>query len=48
VWVSGVRALQFLGWIYPMGKVEPTKAHNHMPSVTRWRSLLFLTLEDLI
>jgi hypothetical protein len=31
-----------------MGKVEPTKAHNHMPSVTQWRSLLFLTIEDLI
>jgi hypothetical protein len=48
VWVSGVRALKFLGWIHPMGKVEPTKAHNHMPSVTQWKSLLFLTIEDLV
>jgi len=48
VWVSGVRALKTLGWIIPLGKVEPTKAHNHMPSVTQWRSTLYLTLEDLI
>jgi hypothetical protein len=48
VWVSGVRALKFLGWIHPMGKVEPTKAHNHMPSVTQWKSLLFLTIDDLV
>jgi len=48
VWVSGVRALRFLGWIYPIGKAEPTKSHNHMPSVTQWRSMLYLTIEDLI
>lgn len=48
VWVSGVRALKFLGWIHPVGKVEPTKAHNHMPSVTQWRSMLYLSIEDLI
>lgn len=48
VWVSGVRALKFLGWIHPMGKVEPTKAHNHMPLVTQWKSLLFLTIDDLV
>ena len=41
VWVSGVRALKSLGWIHPVKKVEPVKAHNHMPSVTQWRSSFF-------
>ena len=41
VWVSGVRALKTLGWIHPIEKVEPTKAHNHMPAVTKWRSMLY-------
>lgn len=41
VWVSGVRALQTLGWITRAGKVEPCKMHNHMPSVTLWRSELY-------
>lgn len=41
VWVSGVRALKSLGWITPIQKVEPVKAHNHMPSVTLWRSEVF-------
>ena len=41
VWVSGVRALKSLGWITPVQKVEPVKAHNHMPSVTQWRSEVF-------
>jgi len=41
VWVSGVRALKALGWITPVQKVEPIKAHNHMPSVTKWRSEIF-------
>lgn len=41
VWVSGVRALKLMGWIYPVQKVEPVKRHNHMPSVTLWRSGLF-------
>lgn len=42
VWVSGVRALnKGLGWIEAAGKVEPVKAHNHMPSVTVWRSKLY-------
>ncbi len=41
VWVSGVRALSSLGWITRIKKVEPMKAHNHMPSVTLWRSVVF-------
>lgn len=41
VWVSGPRAMNKLGWITPMGKVIPTQAHNHMPSVTLWHSLIF-------
>ena len=41
VWVSGVRFLQKAGWITPIRKVEPVKAHNHMPSVTLWKSELY-------
>ena len=41
VWVSGVRFLQKIGWTTPVKKVEPVKAHNHMPSVTLWHSELF-------
>jgi hypothetical protein len=41
VWVSGVRALEQIGWILKMGKVEPTQSHNHMPSVTMWKSTIF-------
>lgn len=42
VWVSGVRALnKGFDWIEPVGKVEPVKSHNHMPSVTLWRSKLY-------
>lgn len=41
VWVSGVRALELMGWITKIKKVEPVKMHNHMPSVTYWRSNLF-------
>ena len=40
VWVSGVRALKTIGWIDRIGKVEPTQLHNHMPTVTLWRSTL--------
>ncbi len=40
-WVSGVRALQQIGWLSPMQKVEPAHSHNHMPSVTLWRSNIF-------
>lgn len=41
VWVSGPRALSKLGWMVDAGKVEPQQAHNHMPRVTLWRSLIF-------
>jgi len=41
VWVSGPRALNKLGWTQPMWKVEPQLGHNHMSSVTLWRSLIF-------
>jgi hypothetical protein len=42
VWVSGVRALhKGFRWIEPLTKVEPVKAHNHMPTVTLWRSKLY-------
>ena len=42
VWVSGVRALnKGFGWTEPVTKVEPVKSHNHMPSVTLWRSKLY-------
>lgn len=42
VWVSGVRALnKGFGWIEPVTKVEPVKSHNHMPSVTLWRSRIY-------
>jgi hypothetical protein len=40
-WVSGVRALQMIGWIDPITKVEPVKTHNHMDTVTMWRSNLY-------
>ena len=41
VWVSGVRALGIMGWIHPMQKVSPEQSHNHMPSVTLWRSNIY-------
>ena len=41
VWVSGVRALKNIGWIHPIGKVEPTQSHNHMPVVTQWHSMIY-------
>jgi hypothetical protein len=40
-WVSAVRAIQMVGWIEPICKIEPQKAHNHMPNVTLWRSCIF-------
>lgn len=40
-WVSGVNALKEIGWIKPIGKSEPTKSHNHMDTVTVWKSLIF-------
>jgi hypothetical protein len=30
-----------LDWIEPTGKVEPVKMHNHMPTVTLWRSKIY-------
>jgi hypothetical protein len=40
-WVSGVRMLQTIGWIVPITKVVPEKMHNHMDSVTMWKSVLY-------
>ena len=40
-WVSGVKALQMIGWVDPITKVEPVKMHNHMDMVTMWRSNLY-------
>ena len=40
-WVSGVKALNTLGWITSIKKVVPSKSHNHMPEVTLWRSNIF-------
>ncbi|MBC8158971.1 MAG: hypothetical protein H8E94_06540 [Alphaproteobacteria bacterium] len=40
VWVSGVRALQIIGWITKIDVVVPREQHNHMPTVTRYRSNL--------
>jgi len=40
-WVSGVRALNIIGWIEPISKVEPVQRHNHMESVTLWKSKIF-------
>lgn len=39
-WVSGPRVLEQLGWITKIRKVVPTALHNHMPSVTLWKSNL--------
>jgi hypothetical protein len=42
VWVSGVRSLyRGFGWIEMAGTTTPVKAHNHMPTVTVWRSKLY-------
>jgi len=40
-WVSAVRVLQLVGWIRPIGKIEPQKNHNHMETVTMWRSQIY-------
>ena len=40
-WVSGVRALNLIGWIEHKGYTTPTKGHNHMPQVSLWQSKLF-------
>lgn len=41
VWASGVKAVENLGWITRIDKVEPQELHNHMPTVTRWASNLY-------
>ena len=41
VWVSGVRVLKNLGWISALQSVTPVDQHNHMPSVTLWRSNVY-------
>jgi hypothetical protein len=41
VWVSGVRVLKNLGWISALYSVTPVDRHNHMPSVTLWRSNVY-------
>ncbi len=40
-WVCGPRALRSMGWIAPISKVEPAQSHNHMPTVTLWKSMIF-------
>jgi hypothetical protein len=40
-WVSGVSAIETIGWISPAGKTEPTKTHNHMNDVTVWQSMIY-------
>jgi len=47
VWVSGPRALQQIGWIVPVAKVEPAQKHNHMNSVTLWRSMIYGQRENV-
>lgn len=47
VWVSGVRALELMGWIVKVRKVEPVKMHNHMPTVTLWHSNLYEGQSDV-
>ena len=46
VWVSAPRFLVKLGWVTPLGKVVPQEHHNHMPSVTRYRSNLAQQKEE--
>lgn len=41
VWVSGVRALMLLGWTTKVAQTVPTKMHNHMNTVTKWKSNLY-------
>jgi len=41
VWVSGVGALEKLGWIRKDGYVTPAASHNHMPVVNKWTSLIY-------
>jgi hypothetical protein len=41
VWVSGVNVLKTLGWVHHAGYATPTKAHNHMPRVSLWTSMIY-------
>jgi len=41
VWVSGVRALNKIGWTIKIGDGIPTKSHNHMPQVSLWLSNIY-------
>jgi hypothetical protein len=41
VWVSGVRTLKTLGWVAHQGYTTPTKSHNHMPTVSVWKSTIY-------
>ena len=40
-WVSGINVLKRIGWIERVKKIEPVEMHNHMDSVTLWKSLLY-------
>jgi hypothetical protein len=40
-WVSLVRFVAKLGWMFDNGKITPSERHNHMPSVTQWRSMIY-------
>lgn len=53
VWVSCVPALEKMGWIEFVKKVNPLQIHNHMESVSLWRSMLYdksvtTNLEELL
>lgn len=41
-WVSGVGFLKKTGWLEEVAKVEPTEGHNHMNTVTLWRSTVYI------
>lgn len=40
-WVGMPAHLHHLGWIEPIGKLEPTTSHSHIGALTFWRSRLF-------
>ena len=46
VWVSGVRVVNQLVWMEPVTKVEPKEGHNHMNTVTLWRSTIYRGAEN--
>jgi hypothetical protein len=41
VWASGVNALVVIGWITKKGVTVPTGLHNHMNTVTEYKSNLY-------